>query len=202
LRLLPAALYLPSCSAKVCTLRARRKRSMSPLPTIVGRGVMQEKLLSRLGSVIAYFVAAILCEYAESTARSAYYLVCQQWQHIDWPVPQGADVVKDILLGTLVMSVPVLVARSNVFVTVNLVLASAVLGAAFLLSFSAATPPYECFTMGGHYEDNVSGRFEFTLYAMLVLSLSTIFSLVDLSVWGFGQLTGIVQRMRRDPTAS
>jgi hypothetical protein len=173
------------------------------LPTIADRGVMQEKLLSRLGSVLAYFVAAILCYHAESTARDAYYLVCQQWQHIDWPaVPQGAGAVKDILLFILVMSVPVLVARSNVFVTVNLVMASTVLGAALLLSFSASTPPYECFTMGGHYEDNVSGRFEFTLYAILILVLSAISSLVDLSVWSFGQLTGIVQRMRRDLTAS
>jgi uncharacterized membrane protein len=58
---------------------------------------------------------------------------------INWlVVPVGADAVKEILFGTLLMSAPALIARSECIIKINLFLASTVVLAAIWLSFSAA----------------------------------------------------------------
>jgi hypothetical protein len=56
------------------------------------------------------------------------------------------------------------------------------------LLFSAQTPPTECVSVGGSYEDRASGLDEFGLYLLLLFVLSYIFVLVDLFGWAFRRL--------------
>jgi hypothetical protein len=165
--------------------------------------IRRARVNGRLGSVFAYFLVGLAFHHAEWTALNAYDAVCTEQERVNWlVVPVGADAVKEILFGTLLMSAPALIARSECIIKINFFMASTVVLAAILLSFSAATPPYECVTMGGDYEDHVSGLLLFSLYCLLVLSLSSVFSLVDLLVWFFRQLARVARRIRRDPTTS
>jgi hypothetical protein len=152
----------------------------------------RERLKLRLSSLIAYFLAALAFHRAESIALDAYNMACAEYRVLwPWPVVPIADVVKEIALITLVMSVPALLARSDLFIKTSLFMAGTVLFGAFLLLPSAGMPPPDCAPMDGWHSEH-SPEFLFFLHATLVLSLSTIFLLVDLSIWSFRQLARFV----------
>jgi len=92
--------------------------------------------------------------------------------------------MKALALTMAVVSVPLLLARSNMLIATNLV-ASLItaIGAAGLL-VTAGNTPFECFSVAGHYNDRTSGLEGFDFWEFFMISLSYIFLLIDLTVWG------------------
>jgi hypothetical protein len=138
--------------------------------------------LCRAVSLLAYGLTGPLYAYASGVMLAAYNDVCPPGNR--FLERESAD---DAALSTLIMLavfvLPVLLSRSNVVIGVNLVASLLALLLAVRLPFIAQTPPYQCVTQGGSYEDHVSGLPEFELYLLFILFLSYILLLIDWGVW-------------------
>jgi hypothetical protein len=159
--------------------------------------------LRRLISLFAGGFIGLFFLYAESIALTAYNGVCAPEDGVLWlEVPEGTTALLQVAVGAGITALPALLARSDWLINVNMTIyLSAILGAILLL-FSVGTPPYECVTMGGSYEDHVSGLFEFSLYAAMIVILSYVLLLADLSIWGFRRIAGTAQTGRRSASSS
>lgn len=65
---------------------------------------------------------------------------------------------------------------------------------AFVLLFTAAASPDDCYSSGGSYEDHVSGLPEFTFYLIFVVVISYVFVLLDWSIWAVRNLAYALNR--------
>ena len=133
----------------------------------------------RLATLAAYGVSLIFLHYAELLAEKVYDDLCTS-EGITFGKPTSIMVLAAILF---VFSVPTLLARSRALIVANLATSLITAGGAVLLLFTASDTPYECFTMGGTYEDHTSGLPEFTFWGIFVLLLSFALLAIDLSVW-------------------
>jgi hypothetical protein len=132
-------------------------------------------------SLLAYSLAVPAYLYRASLASDAYSEACTKEIARTATHPLEAIGLALIMVG--VITLPTLLARSDALVTVNLCLSLFVAGFAVSLLFTARTPPYECFTSGGSYEDHVSGLLEFTLCSAFVVVVSYFFVLLEWSIW-------------------
>jgi hypothetical protein len=135
---------------------------------------------------LAYILAVLAYLYGSALAFHAYDKACAK--EVDSAATNPLQVVGLALIMIIAVTVPTWLTRSHALVFINLCLS--LLTAVFALSllFTASTPPYECFTMGGNYEDHVSGVPEFTLYSAVVIFVSYVFLLLDWSIWGLRNL--------------
>jgi hypothetical protein len=146
----------------------------------------------RLGGVLAYGFAVLVVLYGASLASDAYHRACAK--EATWAAADPLQGVGFVLIAIVVIIFPTLLARSKALVVVNLWFGLlTVVFAAFFL-FTASTPPYECYTMGGSYEDHVSGLPEFTLYLAFVVAVSYFFVVLDWSIWGVQNFARILKR--------
>src|SRR6478736_1906319 len=137
------------------------------------------RLTARLASLIAYgFSYAFVIFVIHPIAAKAYDDLCRD-QGITFG--DGFSPVDGFFLAAL--AAPVLLARSNAVIATNLfVSVCSMIGAVALLS-SAGDTPYQCFTMGGSYEDHTSGLGGFGLWMGFVVLASIIVVAFDLLGW-------------------
>jgi hypothetical protein len=135
----------------------------------------------RLATLAAYGGSLILLHYAELLAEKVYNDLCSR-EGITFGEPMSAMSLAFVLVA---LFLPTLLARSRALIVANLAASLITAGGAVLLLFTASHTPYECFTMGGTYEDHTSGLGEFALWGAFVLLLSFALLFIDLSVWAF-----------------
>jgi hypothetical protein len=139
----------------------------------------------RLTTLAAYGASLIFLHLAELFAEKVYDDLC---------APEGITFGKPMPVMTLalvmvVFSIPPLLARSRAVIVANLTMSLITAGWAMLLLSTASDTPYECFTMGGTYEDHTSGLGGFELWAAFVLLLSFTLLFIDLSMWVVKKVT-------------
>lgn len=139
----------------------------------------------RLATLAAYGGSLILFHHAERLAETVYNNLCSR-EGITFAKPTS---VTSLLLIMGVIAAPTLIARSRALVITNFAAALITVGAALILESTASDTPYECFTMGGNYEDHTSGILGFVLWGAFVLLVSLALLFVDLSVWAFKKVT-------------
>jgi hypothetical protein len=139
----------------------------------------------RLATLAAYGGSLIFLHDAELLAEKVYDDLCSR-EGIAFGKPTSA---MSLVLVTVVLSVPTVLARSRALIIANLTASLITAGAAMLLMFTASKTPYECFTMAGTYEDHTSGLGEFALWGVLVWLLSFVLLVIDLSVWALRKVT-------------
>jgi hypothetical protein len=139
----------------------------------------------RLTTLAAYGASLIFLHLAELFAEKVYDDLCS---------PEGITFGKPMPVMTLalvmvVFSIPPLLARSRAVIVASLTMSLITAGWAMLLLSTASDTPYECFTMGGTYEDHTSGLGGFELWAAFVLLLSFTLLFIDLSMWAVKKVT-------------
>jgi hypothetical protein len=140
-------------------------------------------LICQMGSVLAYGFVAPIWIYVNSVALRAYNETCALEN-----VHYITDEYRIVAAALIIIAVPVLLAHSDFFIKTNAVLSlSALLWAASLI-LTAATPPDECFSSGGSYEDRVSGQPEFVLFFLFLIVLSYSLVLIELSHWAIRKI--------------
>jgi len=139
----------------------------------------------RLAALAAYGVSLILFHFAELHAEKVYDDLCSH-EGITFGEPSPILTLVAILA---VFSVPTLLARSRAMIFAGLTASLTTVAGAVLLLFTASDTPYECFTMGGTYEDHTSGLLEFTLWSVVIVLASFAFLVIDLPVSGLRKLT-------------
>lgn len=107
-----------------------------------------------------------------------------------------------LMLIMVFFSIPPLLARGRPLITANLAAGLLTAAASTLLLSTASDVPYECFTMGGDYEDHTSGLGEFTLWGAFVLLLSFALLFVELSIWAVRKATAAKAARSVVPTQS
>jgi len=143
-------------------------------------------LIGRIVSLLAFAAAGTMYVKAWPIAFDAYNAVCPPGDRIFTPGNRElfqSELIEQTMMSVGVFALPVLLARSRIAVGANFVAAVLVLLLSLGLSHSAATPPYQCATSFGSYEDHSSGIPEFELFAMLLLLLIYLTAVVDLLVW-------------------
>jgi hypothetical protein len=142
------------------------------------------RVMCRLVGLLAYGFVEIIYIHAQSTAFTAYNDVCSPEHRlfVQFYAPEG------LAIQWMMLALPILLARSDLIIKANLIMSLSAAVFAVRLLFSAQTPPTECVSMGGTYEDRASGLDEFGLYLLLLFVLSYIFVLVDLFGWAFRRL--------------
>jgi len=138
-----------------------------------------------LATLAAYGGSLIFLHYAELLAEKVYDDLCSR-EGITFDKPTSA---MSLVLIMVAFSVPTLLARSRALIVANLAASLITAGGAVLLLFTASDTPYECFTMGGTYEDHTSGLGGFTLWGAFVLLLSFALLFIDLFVWALKKVT-------------
>jgi uncharacterized protein (DUF983 family) len=145
-----------------------------------------------LGGVLAYGLAVIVSLYGASLASDAYHSACAK--EVTWAAADPFQGFGYVLIAIVVIIFPTLLAHSKALVVVNLWLGLLTVVFAVFFVSTASTPPFECYTMGGSYEDRVSGLPEFTLYLAFVVAVSYFFVVLDWSIWGFQNVVRILKR--------
>jgi hypothetical protein len=139
----------------------------------------------RLATLTAYGGSLVLFHHAEFLAQEVYNDLCSR-EGIRFAKPTS---VMNLILVMVVFCIPVLLARSRTLIVTNLAASLITAGCAVLLLFTALNTPYECFTMGGDYEDHASGLPEFILWSIFVLLSSFALLFIDLFVWALKKVT-------------
>lgn len=142
---------------------------------------------ARLASLLACGVTAALYQYAQLLAEVAYDRVCDAGL---MPV----DPARDLIAPLLIIALPILLARGNLAIAVNLFFSLMTVFFGVLLLDSARTTPTECYTQGGSYEDHASGIPGFGLGMMLTIALLYLILLIDLIAWGIALLLRVWNR--------
>jgi len=137
------------------------------------------RIIFRLATLVAYSGSLILLHHAEFLAESVYDNLCSR-EGIAFDKPISAT---GLALVMVVLSIPTVLARSRALIAANLVASLFTVAGALLLLSTASDTPYECFTMGGTYEDHTSGLGEFALWGGFVMFASFALLFTDLSVW-------------------
>lgn len=140
------------------------------------------KYLCRVASLAAYGIVAPLYAQAAELMVRAYNERCHNDAPM-WPMPDR-DFLWPFFEPLLLMLIPVVCSRRNSTIGTNLFLSIVTLLWALRLQVTAATPPYQCYTMGGSYEDHVSGLPEFEMCFLLFMVISYALFLADWCVWG------------------
>jgi hypothetical protein len=138
----------------------------------------------RLVGVLAYGCIAPIYLYAESLRAQVYDGVCAK-EGMTFGV---GTTPREAGIAIMIIAAPLLLARANISIGMNVSIALASLFFALFLPSTAKTSPYECFTQAGTYEDNVSGVDGFGYYLLLVVVVSYIWVFIDLLVWGVRKL--------------
>lgn len=138
-----------------------------------------------IGRTCRLWGSLIFLHHAQLLAEKVYDDLCSR-EGITFAEPTSAI---GLALIIVVFSVPTLLARSRALVVANLTASLVTVGSAALLLFTASDTPYECFTMGGDYEDHTSGLLEFELWGAFVLLLSSALLFIDLSLWALKKVT-------------
>jgi len=156
------------------------------------------KYLIRASSLGAFALTGPLHTQAMALAAKAYNEACSH-QALAWPVPDVGIWSSLLAVGVfgLIVLLPMVCSRSNSVIGMNLVLSIATLVLACRLQVTAGTPPYECYSHNGTYEDRVSGLSEFDLWALLVLIVFYVAFFVDWLVW-FVRRTEVVLGLTED----
>jgi hypothetical protein len=162
------------------SLHKNKRPSIDPmfsLPTIASSHF---RTMSRAISLLAHGLSLLIFHHTQPWAAKAYNDLCASQGMTFGAGPS----MKALALTMAVVSVPLLLARSNMLIATNLV-ASLItaIGAAGLL-VTAGNTPFECFSVAGHYNDRTSGLEGFDFWEFFMISLSYIFLLIDLTVWG------------------
>jgi hypothetical protein len=146
----------------------------------------------RLGGVLAYGFAVLVGLYGASLGSDAFHRACAK--EVTWTAADPFQGVGFVLIAIVAIIFPTLLARSKALVVVNLCLGLLTAVFAVFFLFTASTPPHECYTMGGSYEDHVSGLPEFTFYLAFVVAVSYFLVVLDWSIWGFQNFARILKR--------
>jgi len=110
------------------------------------------RIIFRLATLVAYSGSLILLHHAEFLAESVYDNLCSR-EGIAFDKPISAT---GLALVMVVLSIPTVLARSRALIAANLVASLFTVAGALLLLSTASDTPYECFTMGGTYEDHTA----------------------------------------------
>jgi len=152
------------------------------------------KYLIRAFSLGAFALTGPFVAQATIVAAKAYNDLCFNEAPL-WRVPDGSIWLS---LGVgLVVLLPMICSRSNSVVGMNLFLSIVTLLLACRLQVTAGTPPYECYSHNGTYEDHVSGLRDYDTWALLVFIVLYVAFFVDWLVW-FIQRTGVVVGLTED----
>jgi hypothetical protein len=134
----------------------------------------------RTYSVLAVIFSAALFLCAEHIALHTYNSFCKSGDRfftIDPPQTVG--------IGFLVALIPAIIVRTKNATIGIFSLSLLTLVYAFSLIITANTPPLECITMGGNYDDKVSGIMMFIFWYLILTSLSYLISIFDFIIWTF-----------------
>jgi hypothetical protein len=152
----------------------------------------------RLVGVLAYGGIAPIYLHAESVAARVYNAACaMEGMTYPWETSPLQECV-----AVMILTLPIVLARARISIIAHLSIALVSLFSAFSLLSTADTPPYECFTQGGTYEDNVSGVEGFGYYILLVFVVSYIWALIDLLIWSARKLAHLLTRLRAAQAAT
>jgi hypothetical protein len=157
---------------------------------LVIRGLAERHARSiyRAASLLSYGAVALILPYVGSIALAAYNDACEIGDRfVDGRYFGAHESVIGLQTG-LVIAIPILLARSKPIIQANAIVALLTLVLALGLVFTARTPPYECVTMGGDYEDHASGLPEFWLLAIFLFFISCVLVVIDLFRWAFLRL--------------
>jgi hypothetical protein len=155
-------------------------------------------LCLRLIGVLAYGCITPIYLYADSLRAQVYDGVCAKQGTTFGPV----TTLREASIAVMVVAVPIMLARANISIIANVSIALLSLSFALFLPFTAETPPYECFTQAGTYEDHVSGVDGFDYYFLLIIAVSYIWVLIDLLAWGVRKLARLRGAAPRTAPAS
>jgi hypothetical protein len=139
---------------------------------------------------LAYGAVVFILLYATGIALVAYDEVCDR--NAAGPFFTVRD-LSAVLAMYAVIAMPTLFARSNLVIKANAVLSLVTLVWAISLIYTARTPPYECVTMGGDYEDHTSGLMEFTFYCLFLVVVSYVLVVIDLLYWALQRLARAIR---------
>jgi hypothetical protein len=141
----------------------------------------------RLASVISYGLSLLIFHHLHPIAAKAYEDLCSRH---GMTFPEGPSAR---YLGTMmiVLAVPLLLARSNILIATNLIMGLITILGACSLFATAGNIPYECFTIGGYYEDRTSGLDDFDWWLLCAVLLSYGFLVIDLTVWSVKRLIAL-----------
>jgi hypothetical protein len=136
--------------------------------------------LCRAASLMAYGIVGPLHSQATELMLKAYNEACQNEAPL-YPIPDRNHLLSFLVV--LVVLLPVACSRSNFAVGTNMSLSIVTLLWAIHLRVTARTPPYECFTQAGTYEDHVSGLPEFEVCFLLFILISYVLFFIDCCIW-------------------
>jgi hypothetical protein len=159
------------------------------------------KYLIRACSLGAFALTGPLAAQATIVAAKAYNDLCFNEAPL-WRTPDGSIWLS---LGVgLVVLLPTICSRSSSVVVMNLFLSIVTLLLACRVQATAGTPPYECFSHNGTYEDRVSGLRELDLWGSLILIVLYVAFVVDWLVWfirRMGAFLGLIGDSRANHSA-
>jgi hypothetical protein len=146
----------------------------------INGGNIRHHSIGRSASFVAYGLSLLVIHHAEPIAAKAYNDLCASQGRT---FGEGAS-IETLGVILIVIALPLISARSNVLIAVNLALSllTLILGAGGPL-LTAGNTPYECFTQAGTYEDHTSGLDDFESWVLVVIFFSYLFLLVDLIIW-------------------
>jgi hypothetical protein len=143
------------------------------------------RLLYRAGSLIALGCIGPLWQHADVLALASYNERCE----IGNRFYTGTGTHN--FLSMLILFPPIILARSNRLIKALAILSVFMLLIAVRMVFTASTPPFECVSVDGHYNDRVSGLEDFDVYILLLVLASYLSLLVDWSIWGIRRLADV-----------
>lgn len=145
------------------------------------------RMACRFASLLLYGLSLLVVHHAQPIAAKAYNDQCSS-QGMTF----GDGLPANFLGMTLVIvALPLLLARSNALVLINLILGLITIGGAGSLLGTAGNTPYECFTQAGTYEDHTSGLDGFSMWFGFAALLLYVLLVVDLTIWGFRKLIAL-----------
>jgi hypothetical protein len=139
----------------------------------------QFRTICRSASLLAMGLSLLIFHHVQPIAAKVYNDLCAM-QGITYGVGMA---VEGLGITMLAVAVPLLLARSNVLIVVNLITGLITLFGAGTLLSTAGDTPYECFTSGGTYEDHTSGLEGFDFWLTAMVFFAYVFLLIDLIVW-------------------
>ncbi|HEY7297140.1 MAG TPA: hypothetical protein VH684_04310 [Xanthobacteraceae bacterium] len=150
------------------------------------------RFVCKLSSGLAYCIVAGIYLYAQSVASNVFMEACGR------KLPTTP--LEKVGIGLVIFLIPVVLARSKAVVSVHAIFASLAMVFALFTAFTASTPPYECYTQAGSYEDHVSGIPVFGFFLVFVAFILYFSLVLDWFVWSVRKaaqvLTHVISNMR------
>jgi len=123
-------------------------------------------------------LSLVIFHHVQPIAAKVYNDLCAA-EGITYPVGPTNE---GLGITMIAVAVPLLLARSNVLIVVNLITSFITVFGAGTLPSTAGDTSYECFTSSGTYEDHTSGLEGFDFWLAAVVFFSYVFLLLDLIV--------------------